>query len=320
MEKIALITGITGQDGSYLAKLLLTKGYLVHGTSRTPKAKNWRHHELSISKQLTINECDLTDRDAVITLITTIQPTEIYHLAAQSSVSESFTVPYETFCQNTLSTLTLLEVVRAIDINIKIFNASSSEIFDQFAPQPLSLTSPRLPASPYGISKLAGHMLVEQYRTTFRLFAVNGILFPHESPLRQPNSFIKTVIRKAIACTQNEQGNIALGYIDTERDFGYAASYVEMMWRSLQAQTATDYIIATGQTTSLRTIVEYIAKKLNLPQTTITSSPIQQSTLPTSIYGDITDTTAKLGEFPITNLYATIDAMIEFEMRYHARR
>jgi GDPmannose 4,6-dehydratase len=317
MEKIAFITGITGQDGSYLAALLLTHGYEVHGTSRRSDGVSVGHRELGIVDKVTLHPVDITDRDALTTCITSIQPTEIYHLAAQSSVAESWQTPYNTFCTNSLSTFILLEIIRTTAPLTKFFNASSCEIFDQAAPQPFSLTSPRLPSTPYGISKLAGHTLTEQYRTHYGLFAVNGVLFPHESPLRQPYSFIKSVIRQTVACTQQEQEKIVLGYIDTKRDFGNASDYADIMWRALQSEVATDYIIATGTATSLRTITEYVMAKLGVPLENLQTATTPDKALSASIFGDNRDTLEKLNVTTLTDIYTTIDAMIEFELAHH---
>lgn len=313
MEKIALITGITGQDGSYLARHLLEQGYRVHGTSRGNEKSPWRHEYLGITDRVTFHSVTLTDRSAVANLITTIQPTEIYHLAAQSSVAESRTSPFETFYTNSLSTLTLLETIRTLNPSIKFFFASSSEIFDQTSVQPLTLASPRLPTSPYGLSKLAGHLLTENYRTEYGLFAVNGVLFPHESPLRQSYSFVKSVVRQAVACTRGEQANVTLEYIDTERDFGDASTYTEIMWESLQADSARDYIIATGKPTSLRAIAEYIVLKLDLSKMILKTKEAPEIPVPKVIYG-----TSANALVQHQDIYVTIDAMIEFELEHHS--
>ena len=317
MEKIAFITGITGQDGSYLAALLLKKGYRVHGTSRRSGTEPSRHQELGIAGRTTLHPTDITDKDAVASLFATIQPTEVYHLAAQSSVAESWQTPYDTFYTNTLSTLNLLEVIRTTAPQIKFFNASSGEIFDQSSPQPLTLTTPRLPTSPYGIAKLASHTLVEQYRVRYGLFVVNGVLFPHESRLRQPYSFIKSAIRQTVSCARHEQEHVTLGYIDTKRDFGDAENFVDIIWRSLQVDTADDYIIATGTATSLREITEYIMTKLAVPQERLQTATVVDQTLPITVFGNSHDTTTKLGLPAYKNIYVTIDDMIEFELAHH---
>lgn len=308
MEKIALITGIGGQDGSYLALHLLGLGYQVHGTSRDTSEPAWRNQYLGIADRVTLHTVALTDREAVSELLTTITPTEIYHLAAESSVARSLESPFETFYTNSLSTLTLLEAIRTVHPTAKLFFASSSEIFDQSATEPLTLTSPRLPASPYGLSKLAGQLLIEQYRKNFGLFLVSGVLFPHESPLRQPQSFIKQLIKHAKA-----KQPFTITTLDTERDFGDAREYVVAMHLALQQSEARDYIIATGIKTKMGTIVDHIYTTLSAPRDLISLSPESTIHYPLCVYGDITETTQQLHWQPVQTIFNVIDDMVTFE-------
>ena len=313
IKNIALITGITGQDGSYLAAFLLDKKYEVHGITRNLTETHWRHDYLGITDALMLHAANLEDEMAIRTLLADIQPTEIYHLAAESSVAASLADPYPTLRFNIQSTLALLNATRAINSNIRFFNASSAEIFDANVTQPLTLESPFKPNTPYGISKLTGHTLVQKYRHHSNLFAVNGILFPHESPLRLETSFFKSVIRNAVACKRGTKHAITLGYIDTERDFGDATQYVKVMWKSLQVIRADDYIIATGIPTSLRVLVMYIMDKLELPASLLETTRDANRPLPKTIYGDPTETCQKLDWTYTGDVFATIDAMIAFE-------
>ena len=307
-KKIALITGIGGQDGSYLALHLLGLGYQVHGTSRNSNEPAWRHQYLGITSRVTLHTVALTDREAVATLLSTVTPTEIYHLAAESSVARSLASPFETFYTNSLSTLTLLESVRTVRPTAKLFFASSSEIFDQSVAEPLTLASPRLPASPYGLSKLATQLLVAQYRKNYGLFLVSGVLFPHESPLRQPQSFIKQLIQHAKA-----KQPFTITTLDTERDYGDAREYVVAMHQALQETEARDYIIATGIKTNMATIVDYIYTALSAPRDLISLSSNSTINYPPCVYGDITETTQQLHWKPVQTILNVIDDMITFE-------
>ena len=310
MQKIALITGITGQDGSYLAALLLAQGYSVHGTSRTLGTPPWRHEVLGIHGAITLHSVDLTNYNTVAALLHSVKPTELYHLAAASSVAESIQDPYATFTANYSTTLTLLEAIRKGDMSIRFFHASSSEIFDQSATQPLSLTSPKAPRSPYGLSKLAAHTLVELYRTQYAVFAVNGVLFPHESPLRQPYSLIKKVIHHA-----HTREPLTIASMDTERDFGDAAEYATAIWLTLQQENPTDYLIASGQRYRLRDIIAYIYDSLDASTDLIHTQEHPTISYPSQIYGDISVTTAQLGWKPERTVFAVIDDMIAFALQ-----
>lgn len=317
MDKIALITGITGQDGSYLADLLLKKGYQVHGTSRKAigEVPQWRHSELGIQNNITIHTCTLLDPLNVTNLILSIKPTEIYHLAAESSVQTSWDTPAETLNANIFSTITLLEAIRNNAPSVKLFYASSSEIFDQYAPLPFSLATPTSPSSPYGVSKLAAHIFIKNYREKFGIFAVNGVLFPHESPLRQARSFIKQLIHHACSQTPYQ-----IDSIKTERDFGDAREFVHAMWLSLQQYYARDYIIATGKTTSTESVIKFIFETLEAPPELALVKNTSNTTYPTSLYGDVTETITLLNWRPKQSFFTVIEDMIEFELRHNKEK
>lgn len=318
MSKIALITGITGQDGSYLADLLLKKGYNVHGLVKPDEEACWRHNYLHIQDAIMLHECLLTDKLAVRDAIGQIKPDEIYNLAAQSLVSESIKNPEATLEFNIQSVEYLLESIIQIDNTIRFFHASSSEIFDPTATQPLTSSATIGPINPYGESKAANHLLVQNYRVNFNVFAVNGILFPHESPLRHDKSLIKTLIRSAKFIKDGGNKKIHLGQAENQRDFGNAREYVEAMWLSLQQNTARDYIISSGNPVSIMDITKYILKKFNLSEDVIKMDEalFQSPNIPI-IYGDNTETIKILGWECNTSIYETIDSMIEFHIGNH---
>jgi len=263
--KTALITGISGQDGGYLAKLLLEKGYRVVGLSRS-----YRHLELSnleylgISKEVTVEECDLMDYTRVSNIIKEYKPSEIYNLAAQSSVGISFKQPIGTIRFNTISLLNILEAVKEIDSSIKVYQASSSEMFGKVEHLPIKENTPLQPLSPYAVSKSSAHFIAQNYRNSYNLFVSCGILFNHESYLRSKNFFVKKVITECIKISRGEQEKLVVGNIDIKRDFGYAPKYVEAIHKIMEHNKADDFIICSGKSVSLREIVEYTFKKFNI--------------------------------------------------------
>lgn len=268
--KIAIITGISGQDGPYLAKLLLEKGYKVIGTVRSYRCANTKNFKyLGIENKIILEELDLLDMANVIRLMQKYQPDEIYNLAAQSSVGLSFEQPIGTFSFNTVSVNNLLENIRLFSQNTKLYQASSSEMYGKVKTMPITLETPMHPISPYGVSKMASYFMITTYRESYGLFASNGALFNHESYLRSNNFFVKKVIRDAIAIKNKKLDFLKVGNLDVKRDFGYAPAYVEAMWKILQADTADDFIICSGISLKLRDIVEYIFEKLELDRNLI---------------------------------------------------
>lgn len=261
MNKIALITGITGQDGSYLTELLLSKGYIVHGIIRRSSSFNTGridhiykdiHEE---DNRLFLHYGDLIDGTALNNLILKIQPDEIYNLAAQSHVAVSFEIPDYTAQVDALGTLKLLECVRnlyAIGKQCKFYQASTSELFGKVQEVPQRETTPFYPRSPYGVAKLYAYWLVKNYRESYGIFAVNGILFNHESP-RRGETFVTRKITKAVARIKlGLQEKLYLGNLDAYRDWGFAGDYVDAMWRMLQLDKPEDFVIATGEMHSVR--------------------------------------------------------------------
>jgi GDPmannose 4,6-dehydratase len=256
--RTALITGITGQDGAYLAQLLLEKGYRVYGAFRRASTPNfWRLEDLGleVGGHLKLIELDLTDLGNCIRVIEEIGPDELYNLAAQSFVSVSFTQPAATSQITGIGALNLLEAIRCVNPKIRFYQASSSEMFGKVQQVPQSETTPFYPRSPYGVAKLFAHWMTVNYRESYDLFATSGILFNHESPLRG-REFVTRKITDSIAKIRlGKQDVLELGNLDARRDWGFAREYVSGMWRMLQADTPGNFVLATGRMVSVRDFV-----------------------------------------------------------------
>ncbi len=313
MQKVALITGISGQDGSYLAAHLLNLGYSVHGTTRSDEQRFWRHNTLGISDQVTIHVVDLTQKDEVALLIKSIQPNEIYHLAANSSVAATFTKPTSTIAEATLISTNLLDSVAAFIPEGRFFHASSAEIFAPNDLERLTTTHPINPITPYGAGKAIAHALTKQYRQHGQIYAVNGILFQHESPLRDERSFIKKTIKQALAIKDGSEESIVVGNIENKRDFGSAEEYVIGIWQSLQADTPEDYIIATGEAKSIKDILYFIVDNIGISRDYIVSDLSKFPPHPAQIIGDPRATASKLNWAASDTIFDTILKMISFE-------
>jgi GDPmannose 4,6-dehydratase len=262
MTKKALITGITGQDGSYLAELLLNKGYEVHGIKRRSSSFNtsriddvlpdWHERDA----RLYLYFADLADPSSLIKLLSQLEPDEIYHLGAQSHVRTSFDIPEYTADITGVGTTRILEAVHATGINAKFYQASSSEMFGQVAETPQRETTPFRPRSPYACAKVYAHWMTINYRESYSLFACNGILFNHESP-RRGETFVSRKITRAVARIHHGlQNKIYLGNLEAKRDWGYAPEYVEAMWRMMQLDEPDDFVVATGETHTVREFVK----------------------------------------------------------------
>ncbi|WP_296705570.1 GDP-mannose 4,6-dehydratase [Algoriphagus sp.] len=265
--KKAIITGITGQDGAYLAQLLIQKGYKVIGLSRQNDLQSaYRLVYLGIDQQVEVTQVDLTNPRAVMDCLEAYHPDEIYNLAAQSSVGQSFKFPQETFSFNTLSVMNLLEGIRQFDKNIRFYQASSSEMFGSVSLKNLPIRESLLfhPVSPYGISKASAHWLTVNYREAYGLFTACGILFNHESSLRGENFVVKKIINTAIRIKNGEVKELNVGNLAISRDWGYAPKYVEAMWLMLQQNIPADYVICSGQVTSLLELINQVFNKLDL--------------------------------------------------------
>ena len=257
MSKTALICGVAGQDGAYLAQLMLSKGYKVVGTSRDAEASTFSNlDKLSIKSQVTLTSMSLNDFRSVLQVITKYEPVEIYNLAGQTSVGLSFSQPVETMESISAGVLNLLEAVRFTNKKMRLYNAGSGEAFGDTGDEPANEETAFRPRSPYAVAKAAGFWQVANYREAYDLFACTGLLFNHESPLRPQRFVTQKIINGAKEIAAGNLKNMVLGNLDITRDWGWAPEYVEAMWMMLQAPSADDYVIATGVSYSLEQFVE----------------------------------------------------------------
>ncbi len=270
--KKALITGITGQDGSYLTEILLEKGYEVHGIIRRSSSFNtgridhlYNNPEI-LDKKLFLHHGDLVDTSNLNRLLNYIEPDEIYNLAAQSHVKVSFEIPDYTAQVDALGTLRFLDAIREVGLGkqTKFYQASTSELYGKVQEIPQTETTPFYPRSPYGVAKLYGYWIVKNYREAYNLFACNGILFNHESPRRGETFVTRKITRAAARIFLGYQKNVSLGNLDSKRDWGYAPEYCEGMWRILQHDNAEDFVLATGETHTIREFCELTFKELGI--------------------------------------------------------
>ncbi|HVT44391.1 MAG TPA: GDP-mannose 4,6-dehydratase [Thermoanaerobaculia bacterium] len=311
--KRALIFGVSGQDGAYLSRLLLEKGYAVHGTSRDAEAHSFENlARLGIRERITVHSVSLVDFRNVLQAITQAEPDEIYNLAGQTSVGLSFAQPVEAIESITLGTLQILEAIRYLKAPIRFYNASSSECFGEIAEgEAASESTPFLPRSPYATAKAAAHWAAANYRDAYGIFACSGILFNHESPLR-PERFVTMKIvaaAKRIAAGSSEK--LELGNLDIRRDWGYAPEYVDAMWRMLQQETPDDFVIATGEAHTLRDWVETVFGRLDLDwreHVVINPDLFRPSEILYS-RGDASKARARLGWVPETDFGTLLDGL-----------
>jgi len=263
-RKVALITGVTGQDGAYLAQLLLDKGYIVHGVKRRSSSLNTGRidhlytdpHDQA--RRFFLHYGDLTDATNLVRLVQETQPTEIYNLAAQSHVQVSFETPEYTANADAVGTLRLLEAIRTLrfERSVRFYQASTSELFGKVQEVPQKETTPFYPRSPYGVAKLYAYWITVNYREAYGLHASNGILFNHESPIRGETFLTRKVTRAVAAIQQELQKTLYVGNLDSKRDWGHARDYVEGMWLMMQQREPDDYVLATGETHSVREFIE----------------------------------------------------------------
>jgi GDPmannose 4,6-dehydratase len=269
--RVALVTGITGQDGSYLAELLLAKGYDVHGLIRRSSSFNTERIDHIYtdphvpSRRLHLHYGDLSDGSSLARLIERIAPDEVYNLGAQSHVKVSFDIPEYTADVDALGALRLLDAIRDQRKPVRFYQASSSELYGRVVETPQRETTPFYPRSPYAVAKLFAYWSVVNYREAYDLFAVNGILFNHESPRRGKTFVTRKISRAAARIAEGLEETLYLGNLDARRDWGYAPEYVEAMWRMLQQDTPRDYVVATGETHTVREFAELAFARVGLP-------------------------------------------------------
>ena len=261
--KRALITGITGQDGSYLADLLLAKGYKVYGMVRRSSTEKFDRIE-HIRNKIEIRQADLFDQLSIVNLIKEAEPDEVYNLAAQSFVPTSWLQPVLTAEFTAVGVTKVLEAIRLVDKKIKFYQASSSEMFGRVKEVPQTEETPFYPRSPYGVAKVYGHYITVNYRESYNIFACSGILFNHESPRRGMEFVSRKVTDGAARIKLGLAKELRLGNLEAKRDWGYAADYVEAMWLMLQQKEARDYVIATGRTHTVQTLVEIAFDRVGL--------------------------------------------------------
>ena len=271
-KKIALIFGITGQDGSYLAEFLLKKGYFVHGVKRrsssfnTGRMDHFYQDPHEKKRHFFLHYGDVTDAISVSSIIKKVKPSEIYNLAAQSHVAVSFEVPEYTANADALGTLRILEAIKfhGLEKKTKFYQAGTSEMYGKVQETPQNEKTNFYPLSPYGVAKLYAHWITKNYREAYDIFGSNGILFNHESPRRGETFVTKKIIRALVRIKMGKQKNLFLGNLDSKRDWGHARDYVEAMWKILQQKKPDDYVIATGKQLSIRQFINLVSKKLNM--------------------------------------------------------
>jgi GDPmannose 4,6-dehydratase len=335
--KKALVTGITGQDGSYLTELLLEKGYEVHGIIRRSSSFNrGRIDHLYIAdrelmnKKFFLHYGDVTDTSNLNRLLEKVEPTEIYNLAAQSHVKVSFDIPEYTAQVDAVGTLRFLDAIRETGLKTKFYQASTSELFGKVQEMPQTETTPFYPRSPYGVAKLYGYWIVVNYREAYNLFACNGILFNHESPRRGEAFVTRKITMAAAKIKHGLQSVLTLGNLGAKRDWGYAKEYCDGMWRMLQLDAPEDFVLATGETHTVREFVEIAFNELDMPvgwkgegvnekgilmrsgQTVVEVDPrYYRPTEVDLLVGDATKAKEKLGWTPTTRFSELVKMMVK---------
>jgi GDPmannose 4,6-dehydratase len=321
-KKTALITGITGQDGSYLAELLLEKGYAVHGVVRRTsnllrsRIEHLRSDENVYGKSLFLHYGDLSDGTTLRRIFAEVQPAEIYHLAGQSHVGLSFDIPESTCEEIGMATLRLLEIARDQPRPVKFYHASSSEIFGTATESPQTETTPLQPSSPYGCAKAFATQLARVYRESYGLFVSNGILYNHESPRRGENFVTRKIARAVARIARGLDQELSLGSLESRRDWGRAQDYVEAMWLMLQSDRPADYVVATGETHSVRDFVETAFAAVKLPwEKFVKHNPaFDRPADPARLVGSPAKIKADLGWQPHGSFDDLVHEMVEAEL------
>ncbi|HXT57178.1 MAG TPA: GDP-mannose 4,6-dehydratase [Pirellulales bacterium] len=311
----ALITGITGQDGAYLAEFLLAKGYAVHGMVRRSSSENFERIA-HLADRLTLHQADLLDQLSIVNLLREVRPQEVYNLAAQSFVPTSWLQPLLTGEFTALGVTRVLEAIRLVDPQIRFYQASSSEMFGKVQEEPQNERTPFWPRSPYGVAKVYGHWITVNYRESYDLFACSGILFNHESPLRGKEFVTRKVTDAAARIKLGVQQELRLGNLDALRDWGFAGDYVEAMWMMLQQDQPDDYVVATGVKHSVRELVEIAFARVGLdPQKHVRTDPaLLRPAEVNHLCGDSSLAREKLGWRPKVNFRELIEMMVDADL------
>lgn len=311
----ALITGITGQDGAYLAEFLLSKGYEVHGMVRRSSSENFERIA-HLTGRVTLHQADLLDQLSIVNLLREVRPQEVYNLAAQSFVPTSWLQPLLTGEFTALGVTRMLEAVRLVDPAIRFYQASSSEMFGKVQEEPQNERTPFWPRSPYGVAKVYGHWITVNYRESYGLFACSGILFNHESPLRGKEFVSRKVTDAAARIKLGVQQELRLGNLDALRDWGFAGDYVEAMWLMLQQKEPDDYVIATGIKHSVRELVEIAFARAGLdPQQHVRTDPaLLRPAEVNHLCGDSSKAREKLGWRPKVSFRKLIEMMVDADL------
>lgn len=314
--RTAIITGITGQDGAYLSKYLLSLDYKVIGITRSYTAANIQNLiYLGIKEKVEIVECDMYDLSSIINLLKKYQPVHFYNLAAQSSVGISFEQPISTLKYNIESVQNILEAIRLTNPNIRFYQACSSEMYGSVKKLPVTLESALNPISPYAISKATAYWLVDMYRKAYGLYAVNGVLFNHESYLRTKNFFVKKVIIESIEIANGQRENLKVGNVEIKRDFGYSPEYIKAMYLTLINSKPSNYIVCSGSSISLREIILYVFEKLKISkEKLIIDSSLFRPAEISDLYGDNTITKQELGWEYNLDFFQVLDILIVEEV------
>ncbi len=315
MTKRALITGVTGQDGSYLAELLLEKGYQVHGMVRRSSEEKFERIN-HLRDRITLHQGDLLDQFSLAALLSQIDPHEVYNLAAQSFVPTSWSQPVLTGEFTALGVTKMLEAVRHTKPQARFYQASSSEMFGKVLETPQSEETPFYPRSPYGVAKVYGHFITVNYRESFGLYAVSGILFNHESPRRGLEFVTRKVTHAAARIKLGLQQRLAMGNLDARRDWGFAGDYVDAMWRMLQQDTPQDYVIATGETHTVRELVEIAFARVGLDWTqhVYTDPAFVRPAEVDLLIGNYQKAQQQLGWEPKVRFQALVEMMVDADL------
>lgn len=319
--RTALITGISGQDGAYLSKMLLEKGYQVIGLLDPSRNSSlWKLDHLGIRNCIRFERCDLKSPEGVRAMLDANDPDEIYNFAAQSSVGASFRHPSDTIHFNILSVLNILDALRSSSSDARFYQSSSSEMYGKVDKLPVREDTPMHPLSPYAVSKAAAHWMTINYRESYGLFACCGICFNHESFLRDERFFVKKVITEALRIKAGEQEVLKVGNLDVSRDFGFGPKYVEAMWMMLQNGHPGDYLICSGRSISLRSIVEHVFERLNIDMDRVWSDPsLTRPNEMIDIFGDNSKARMELGWTYDMDFFEVLDRLMDEETEVHNR-